>query len=67
MADLNFILGDLNYRFKTTYTKHIKKVAESRHMLYDLDELTYEIKINEKYQNYNEMPINFDPTYKRDF
>ena len=67
MADFSFVLGDLNYRFKTTYQQHIKRVGESKNMLYDLDELTQEIVINNKYFNYKEMPINFDPTYKRDF
>ena len=66
-ADFNFILGDLNYRFKTTYQQHIKRVNESKNLLYDLDELTYEKVINKKYHQYCEMPINFDPTYKRDF
>ena len=66
-ADFNFILGDLNYRFKTTYQKHIKRVEESKNMLFDLDELTYERMINNKYPKYLEMPINFDPTYKREF
>jgi hypothetical protein len=67
VSDFNFILGDLNYRFKTTYQRHIKRVEESKNMLYDLDELTYETMINKKYRKYFEMPINFDPTYKRDF
>jgi len=36
-------------------------------MLIDLDELTYEMMIANKFCKYEEMPINFDPTYKRDF
>jgi hypothetical protein len=36
-------------------------------MLFDLDELTYEKMINNRYPKYNEMPINFYPTYKREF
>ena len=65
-ADYCHILGDLNYRFKTTYTKHIQQVNHSSEMIPELDELFQE-RQQGKYPHYYEMPIKFKPTYKRDF
>lgn len=64
LADFNFIIGDLNSRFKSTFTKHIENVDQSMHMLKELDEL-HEMR-NEKmrYPGYQEKQINFMPTYK---
>jgi len=33
IADFSMILGDLNSRFKSTYTKHIQNVKNSREMI----------------------------------
>lgn len=38
-ADFSFILGDLNYRLKSTYSQHIRQVEGSCNMLETLDEL----------------------------
>lgn len=43
VADFNFIIGDLNSRFKSTYTEHIDKVSQSSAMIPQLDEL-YEMR-----------------------
>lgn len=42
-ADFTFLLGDFNSRFKSTYTLHIDKVAQSCEMLDSMDEL-YEVR-----------------------
>ncbi len=39
VADFNIILGDLNSRFKSTFTKHIDQIDESYIMIPVLDEL----------------------------
>jgi hypothetical protein len=67
VADFNFIIGDLNSRFTSTYTEHIDKVKESHFMLSSHDEL-YQLKsLGENYPGYHEEPITFMPTYKCDF
>lgn len=66
IADYTFILGDLNYRFKSTYLEHIHNVRNSKHLIPNLDEL-YESRTSlGRYPGYDEMEIAFDPTYKRD-
>lgn len=66
VADFNFIVGDLNSRFKSTYTVHIDKVDQSCNLIEDLDEL-YEMRhLQRRYPGYHEEPITFMPTYKCD-
>lgn len=43
IADYAVILGDLNYRLKSTFLQHIKNVENSKNMIEELDEL-YEAK-----------------------
>lgn len=64
-ADYAVILGDLNYRLKSTFLQHIKNVDNSKNLLAELDEL-YEAKSHYRYPGYKEMPIKFNPTYKRE-
>ena len=66
IADYCFILGDLNYRFKSTYLEHIHNVKNSKHLIPILDELHEGRTSFGRYPGYDEMEINFDPTYKRD-
>lgn len=42
VSDYNFILGDLNYRFKSTYTDFIDKIENAPSLLSLLDELCWE-------------------------
>lgn len=65
-SDFSFILGDLNARFASTYTKHIARVEESKDLIPDMDELYKAYTQEGKYPFYEEMKINFMPTYKRD-
>ena len=39
VADFNFIIGDMNSRFKSTYTQHIDHVHNSHKMVEKLDEI----------------------------
>ena len=39
VADYCILLGDLNYRFKSTYLDHINNVANSKNLIPMLDEL----------------------------
>lgn len=43
-ADFTFIVGDMNYRFKTSYQKHIKQVLQSHKLIKNLDEYCDEKK-----------------------
>lgn len=56
-ADYNFILGDLNFRFKSTFSKHINLVLESKNLMKELDELTHEIYVNLRFPYYNEVKV----------
>jgi hypothetical protein len=65
-GDFCFVLGDLNYRLKTTYEQHFDKISSSSKMIPQLDELYEEMHRNNRYPGYIEKEIGFDPTYKRD-
>lgn len=57
IADFNFIMGDMNSRFKTTYSHHIDKVDQSKHLIEELDEL-YEMRHKRyRYPGYHEESI----------
>ena len=65
-AQYNWIMGDTNFRFKCTFTQNIEHVFESKNQLETLDE-GYDARIlKKKFPFYDELPIKFDPTYKRD-
>ena len=66
LADFCILMGDMNYRFKTTYSQHIDSVHESQKLFRSLDELVSEMSMFLKFPGYQEMPITFEPTYKRD-
>ena len=66
-ADFSLLLGDLNSRFRSTYSKHIANVKNSREMIESLDELHESIRTNSCLFGYHEEKIHFDPTYKRSF
>ena len=42
VSDYNFILGDLNYRFKSTYTDFISQIENAPRFILNLDELSWE-------------------------
>ena len=67
IADFNFIIGDMNSRFKSTYTQHINRVHESHLMFEELDEIHEMKQVYERYPGYHEEKIEFMPTYKCDF
>jgi len=59
-------MGDTNFRFKCSFNDNIEHVFESKNQLETLDE-AYEARILKKrFPGYDEMPITFNPTYKRD-
>jgi len=59
-------MGDTNFRFKCSYNDNIENVLESKNQIETLDE-GYDARILKKrFPDYDEMPITFDPTYKRD-
>ena len=63
-CDFNYILGDLNARFKSTYCQHIANVMHSAELIPELDEM-YEMRFKHQlYPGYKEGAINFLPTYK---
>lgn len=49
----------------TTYTAIIPQIGKAKQMVASLDEWHLE-KIQGRYPKFEEMPITFDPTYKRD-
>lgn len=53
-SDFTFILGDLNYRFLSTYTAHIKQVKDSHKLISQLDEYYYEFNEKKRYPDYQE-------------
>lgn len=65
-ADFSIILGDLNYRFKSTYQDYIHNVENAHADIEKLDELHEARMLKKRYFGYHEEPIKFDPTYKRD-
>jgi phosphatidylinositol-3,4,5-trisphosphate 5-phosphatase 2 len=65
IADFSVILGDLNSRFMSTYSKHIDNVKKSREMIKSLDELHDSMQNKQSCFGYHEETIHFDPTYKR--
>jgi len=63
--DFNFILGDMNFRFNRTYSEHIHEVERSAELIPMYDQL-FEVRTKEfKFPLYQELPIDFMPTYKR--
>jgi hypothetical protein len=63
--DFNFILGDMNFRFNRTFSEHIDEVERSAELIPMYDQL-FEVRTKEfKFPLYQELPIDFMPTYKR--
>ena len=65
-ADFCFLFGDFNFRFKSTFTNHIEHVAKSKELIPILDEFYEERVLNSRWPGFQEMPITFNPTYKRE-
>lgn len=80
MADYCFIMGDMNYRFDTTFEEMMKddKVKNAPELIPIYDQLAMSMKrkengvnglggqeVGSKYPNYFEPKITFLPTYKR--
>jgi len=53
MSDFSLILGDLNYRFKSTYADYISCVENAKNDIQKLDEL-YEAFQKQRYPGYQE-------------
>lgn len=64
-ADFCIIMGDLNTRFKNTFSEYFQNVENAKNEMEKYDEL-YEAFIQERFHGYHEEKITFDPTYKRD-
>ena len=68
VADYNFTMGDMNMRYKNTFTEFISAVetANEPKIIKQYDEL-YEARYSKfRFPNYHEEPITFMPTYKLD-
>jgi len=66
VADYNFVLGDLNMRFKSTFSEFIEEVETAKDQIIKYDELHEQMYEKYRFPGYHEEPINFMPTYKRD-
>ena len=66
IADFNFFIGDLNFRFNRTYTQHIQDVLQSPQLVTKYDQLYIERQTLQVFPGYEENQINFQPTYKRE-
>ena len=66
LADYNFIMGDLNMRYKSTYKDFIEFVDFARDYIEQYDELFEQRHTHFRFPEYHEEPINFHPTYKLD-
>lgn len=66
LSDINFFMGDLNFRFNSTYTEHIGKVADSPMMFKQLDQLYLARSEFHAFPGYAEGEVTFMPTYKRE-
>jgi hypothetical protein len=65
-ADYNFIMGDLNMRFKAKYSDFIEFVDYAKDHIKEYDELYEQRYLWHRFPGYHEEPITFMPTYKRD-
>lgn len=54
IADFSVIMGDINSRFQSTFSKHIDKIKNSKDMIKDLDELYEDVHINGYLNDYFE-------------
>lgn len=66
IADINFFMGDLNFRFNRTYTEHIPDVQHSPSLIYKFCQLHLVRSVNKVFPEYEENEITFMPTYKRE-
>jgi len=68
LADFAFILGDLNYRLDTGFSEFVDKVQTAPQKFAELDQLfkTMRSEDNPSYPGFDEPPVTFLPTYKRD-
>lgn len=64
--DYNFIMGDLNMRYKSTYADFIEFVDFAKDYLEEYDEFYEQTKSFNRFPGYHEEPIDFMPTYKCD-
>ena len=65
IADINFFMGDLNFRFNRTYQQHSPDVLRSPQLLPKLDQLLIAKRDFNVFPGYEESKIEFMPTYKR--
>ena len=66
IADINFFMGDLNFRFNRTYQEHSPHVHQSPELIPQLDQLTAVKRDMCVFPGYEEKQITFMPTYKRE-
>ena len=66
IADINFFMGDLNFRFNRTFTEHSPHVHESAKLVPKYDQLFNAKQKMGVFPGYEEKEIEFYPTYKRE-
>ena len=64
--DYNFIMGDLNMRYKSTYIDFIEFVDFAKDYIVEYDEMYEQTTKFQRFPGYHEEPIDFMPTYKCD-
>ena len=66
IADINFFMGDLNFRFNRTFVQHSADVQNSPQLVPKLDQMMIARRDFSVFPGYEEKPITFMPTYKRE-
>lgn len=66
IADINFFMGDLNFRLNRSYSEHIGQIQHSASLVYKLDQLNLLRSQYRVFPEYEENEIVFMPTYKRE-
>ena len=65
LKDINFFMGDMNFRIKKTFSEFAPYVEEAPIYVEQLDQLYELMKYGGKFPGYKESKITFWPTYKR--
>ena len=66
IADINFFMGDLNFRFNRTFQQHAADVLKSPELVPKLDQMMIARRDFAVFPGYEEKKIEFMPTYKRE-
>ena len=65
IADVNFFMGDLNFRYNSTYQQFAPQIDQAPLFYNQLDQLHVARQQHAVFPGYEEAKIEFMPTYKR--